>query len=191
MADSSYFQTMRIPILAGRGPSGEDRAGGPAVAVIDEVIARTWWKSPREAIGQHIKLCGPYMQGPVVEIVGVAGNVPQEGLDNPPDPQIYLPATQRADGAMVVMIRTRGTPESIAPTVRATLASIDSDVPIQSLKPLDDWLGATLVARRGAMGLLIGLIGCWIASRWVSNLVFGITVHDPFVLTRRSQPLPC
>jgi putative ABC transport system permease protein len=242
MADASYFGTMRIPILAGRGPSVEDRTGGPAVAVINEAIARTWWKDPREAIGHHIKMGGPYMKGPVVEIVGVVGNVPQMGLDTTPFPQIYYPATQRVGGAMVVMVRTRGTPESLAPIVREALRSIDRDVPIQSLKPLDDWLGATLIERRflasllalfagtavmlaaigcygtlnywvssrrqeiairmamgagtaailrrtgqhaarlGAMGLVIGLIGCWIASRWMDNLVFGITMHDPIVL---------
>ena len=84
MADAAYFRTMRIPLIAGRALSDNDRADGPKVAVINEEIARTWWKDPRSAIGQHIKLGGPYMEGPVIEIVGVAANVPQIGLDTPP-----------------------------------------------------------------------------------------------------------
>lgn len=242
MADSAYFKTMRIPLVAGRAPSDEDRAGGPAVAIINEEIARAWWKDARSALGQHIKLGGPYMKGPILEIVGVAADVPQMGLDNPALPEIYFPATQRVSSSMVVAIRTRGTPESFAGTARKTLASIDGDVPIQSLKPFNEWLGATLVQRRfitlllaifagiavllaaigcygvlnywvssrkqeiairmamgagtlaiirrtgrqaaklGMLGLAIGLVGSWGASRWMNSLIFGISPHDPMVL---------
>jgi putative ABC transport system permease protein len=242
MADGAYFKTMRIPLVAGRGPSDEDRAAGPAVAIINEEIAHAWWKDTGSALGQHIKLGGPYMKGPLLEIVGVAANVPQMGLDSPPLPEIYFPAAQRVSSRMVIMIRTRGNPDGLAGTVRKTLASVDSNVPIQSLKPFDEWLGATLIERRfvtfllavfagialllaaigcygvlnywvnsrkqeiairmamgagtfaiirrtgrqvarlGLLGLAIGLAGSWGASRWMSNLVFGIGAHDPIVL---------
>jgi len=178
MADAEYFRTMHIPLLAGRALSDEDRAGGPAVAVINEEIARAWWKDPRSALGQHIKVGGPYMKGPVVEIVGIAANVPQIGLDSPPLPEIYFPPAQRVDGAMVVMIRTRGNPESMMATVRQTLASIDGNVPIQSLKTADMWLGATLVQRRfttlllvlfAGIAVILASIGCYgVFNYWVS-----------------------
>jgi putative ABC transport system permease protein len=246
MADSEYFRTMRIPLVAGRALSEADRAGRPAVAVINEEVARAWWKDPRSALGQHIKLGGPYMKGPVIEIVGVAANVPQVGLDSPPLPEIDLPAAQRVDGAMVVMIRTKGNPERMITAVRQTLASIDADVPIQSLKTANMWLGTTLVQRRfttlllvlfagiavilaaigcygvlnywvnsrrqeiairiamgagiiailrrtgrqvstlGAIGLVIGLAGSWGASRWLNNLVFGVSTHDPLAFCSAS-----
>src|SRR6202044_1515559 len=108
MADAAYFGTMRIPLVAGRAFSDADSAGGPTVAVINEEIASASWKDPRSALGQHIKVGGPHMEGPVVEIVGVAANVPQIGLDSPPLPEIYLSANQRVDAAMVVMIRPKG-----------------------------------------------------------------------------------
>ena len=169
---------MRIPLIAGRAFSEEDRAGGPAVAVINEEIARAWWKDPRSALGQHIKLGGPQMEGPVTEIVGVAANVPQMGLDSPPLPEIYFPADQRVDAAMVVMIRARANPESMIATVQRTLASIDGNVPIQSLKTADTWLGATLVNRRfttlllvlfAGIALILASIGCYgVFNYWVS-----------------------
>ena len=178
MADAAYFQTMRIPLLAGRALSDNDRAGGPAVAVINEEIARAWWKDPRSAVGQHIKLGGPYMKGPFIEIVGVAANVTQNGLDSPPLPEIDLPAAQRVDAAMVVMIRTRGNPESMMATVRHTLASIDGNVPIQSLKTANMWLDATLVQRRfttlllvlfAGIAVILASIGCYgVFNYWVS-----------------------
>jgi predicted permease len=178
MADTAYFQTMRISLLGGRALSDQDRAGGPAVAVINEEIARAWWKDPRSAVGQHIKLGGPHMEGPVIEIVGIVANVPQIGLDSPPLPEIYFPAAQRVDAAMVVMIRARSNPESMFATVRQTLASIDGNVPIQSLKTADNWLGATLEKRRfttlllalfAGIAVMLASIGCYgVFNYWVS-----------------------
>jgi putative ABC transport system permease protein len=179
MADAAYFRTMRIPLVAGRALSDEDRAAGPKVAVINEEIARAWWKAPRSALGQHIKLGGPYMEGPVIEIVGVAANVPQIGLDSPSLPEIDLPAAQRVDAAVVVMIRTKGNPEPMMATVRQTLASIDANVPIQSLKTADMWLSATLVQRRfttillalfAGIAVILAAIGCYgVLNYWVSS----------------------
>jgi putative ABC transport system permease protein len=178
MADTAYFRTMRIALVAGRAFSDEDGVGRPTVAVINEEIARASWKDPRSALGQHIKVGGPYMEGPVVEIVGVAANVPQIGLDSPPLPEIYLSANQRVDAALVVMIRTKGNPESMIATVRQTLASIDDNVPIQSLKTADTWLGATLVQRRfttlllvlfAGIAVILASIGCYgVFNYWVS-----------------------
>ena len=242
MADTQYFQTMRIRLVAGRGPSAADLAAGPRVAIINEELAHAWWKDARSAIGQHIKLGGPYMNGPVLEIVGVAANVPQMGLDTAPLPEIYFPSTQRASSGMVVAIRTQGDPEALAPTISRTLASLDSEVPIQSLKPFDERLGATLKQRRfiafllaifagiavllaaigcygvlnywvssrrqdiairiamgagslaivrrigrqaavlATVGLAMGMVGSWLASRWMSSMVFGVTAHDPTAL---------
>jgi len=178
MADTAYFQTMRMPLLAGRALSDEDTAGGSMVAVINEEIARAWWQDPGAALGQHVKVGGPFMEGPVVEIVGVAANVPQIGLDSPPLPEMYLSAAQRVDAAMVVMIRTKGNPENMIVTVRQTLTSVDDNVPIQSLKTADAWLGATLVQRRfttlllvlfAGIAVILASIGCYgVFNYWVS-----------------------
>jgi putative ABC transport system permease protein len=80
---------------------------------------------------------------------------------------------------MVVMIRTRGNPESMIATVRQTLASIDGNVPIQSLKTADMWLDATLVRRRfttlllvlfAGIAVILASIGCYgVFNYWVSS----------------------
>ena len=242
-ADSTYFQTMRIPILAGRGFSAADTASAPPVAIVNEALARTEFPNARSAIGRYIKLGGPYMRGPLLEIVGVAGNVPQMGLDADPLPEVIYPALQHVDVTTVVMIRTSGNPEALIGAVRRVFASLDSEVPIKSLKTEDEWLGGTLLQRRfitlllaifaamavilaaigvygvlnywvgsrrqeiairmamGArtaailrrtghqavvlamVGLAIGLGGSWAAARWVRSMVYGVSVHDPFIFS--------
>ncbi|HTX75574.1 MAG TPA: ABC transporter permease, partial [Terracidiphilus sp.] len=148
-ADPAYFETMRISILAGRGLSADDSADAPSVVLVNEAFARKRFPDVRSAIGRHIKLGGPYMPGPVLEIVGVMEDVSQMGLDDPHQwPQVTFPSAQHPDSAMVVTIRTAGDPEALMGAVRHVLATMDPDVPIQSLKTVDAWLGATLVQRR-------------------------------------------
>jgi putative ABC transport system permease protein len=178
-ADVDYFRTMHIPIREGRAFTAADRAGAPLVAVVNEAIARQWW--PREtAVGRRIKVGGPYMPGPVYEIIGVAGNVSQMGLDTQPEPEIYVPFAQQPSQAMVLMFRTAGDPETIGPAVRRSIAAIDPNLPIESLRPFTKAIGATLDRRRFSTMLLAlfallamvlaavgiyGLLSFWVSAR--------------------------
>jgi putative ABC transport system permease protein len=155
VADTSYFDTMRMRLVAGRKFSDTDREGGPQIAVVNEVFARRW-PDARQAIGHHIKYGGPFLDGPTYEIVGVVGNVSQLGLDSEPLPEVYLPFSQKATQALMVMIRTRGEPGALIPAVRRGVAALDRDVPVQSLRPLTEWLGASLARRKFSALLLTG-----------------------------------
>jgi hypothetical protein len=80
IADSTYFNAMHMRLLAGRGFTDADSVGGSPVAVITEEILRKWWTAPHLALGNQIKLGGPYMEGPTYQIVGVVANVSQMGF---------------------------------------------------------------------------------------------------------------
>jgi putative ABC transport system permease protein len=179
IVDANYFQTAGIRMIAGRGITEQDKAEGPKVAVINETLARTWWKDARSAIGQHMKWGGPYVDGPTIEIVGVVGDVPQMGLDAEPTPVVYSPAGQRVSPSMVMVMRTSGDPAVMEQSVRRVLAATDSEVPIQSLKTMDEWLGATLMRRRfitlllalfAGIAVILAAIGCYgVLNAWVSS----------------------
>jgi predicted permease len=153
MADPGYFRALGIPLREGRAFTDADRAGAPPVAIVNQVFARTWWPGA-PAVGRQIKYGGPYLEGPRCEIVGVAGDVSQLGLDARPLPEIYLPFAQADSLARVLMIRTAGDPGELAPAVRRRVAALDRSLPIESLRPLPQWLSATLERRRFSTLLL-------------------------------------
>jgi len=158
IADASYFRAARMRLLAGRNFNESDRAGGLRVTMINERLARQEWPDPRLALGQHLKVGGPYMEGPTLEIIGVLANVSQEGLDGERSPTFYYAFSQKPDSAMVVTLRTNGDPAQCMNAARRQVSALDRNVPIQSLRTAEDWLGATLQRRRFAT-LLLGLFG--------------------------------
>jgi putative ABC transport system permease protein len=177
VANPEYFQTMGIPVKEGRVFTAADRQGAPPVAVVNEVIARRWF--PKEsAVGHTIKVGGPYAEGNVLEIVGVVGNVSQDGLDGTPMAEIYQPFAQRPSEGMVVMIRAAGDPNALAPAVRRIVSSMDHNLPIQSLRSFEKRVAATLDRRRfttllltifAGLALILSAVGVYgLLNYWVT-----------------------
>ena len=126
-----YFETMRVPVRQGRAFTANDTRTGPKVAIVNETFARTWWPG-ESAIGRQIKVGGPYVEGPLFEIVGVVGDIRQSGLDSQPQPEIFQPFAQQTEGAMAVMVRG-GDPALLVPVIRSRVAELDRNLPVQRL----------------------------------------------------------
>lgn len=176
-AGPNYFRTMRIPMLEGRAFRDIDnRQGAPCVIIVNQTLANTWW--PHEsALGHVIKVGGPYMKGPLCEIVGVAGNVSQMGLATQPYPEIFRPFGQSPQSHMILMLRTAVDPRSLIPAVRRRVSAVDRNLPIESLEPLGKPLAATLDRRRfvtlllssfAAMAAILAAVGIYgLLNYWV------------------------
>jgi putative ABC transport system permease protein len=136
VATPDYFQTMRIPILRGRGFTEQDKAGATPVVIVNETMARKHW-SQQGAIGKRIRFYGPPEKKPWLEIVGVVEDVTHE-LNQPVTPEYYLPHAQDSWSAMALVARTKVDPTSLAGQIRQVVWTMDKDAPAYDVQSMNE-----------------------------------------------------
>lgn len=151
-ADSGYFRTMGIPLLAGREFTEADRSPEHVVMLINQTMARRYWPN-ENPIGQRVTMkdWGPPLTG---EIVGVVGDVKANGLDEAVLPMIYWPYFQFPELFNTIVVRSDGDPLALASAVKAAIWSVKKNQPISKMEALDQVLSESLARRRLYMVLL-------------------------------------
>lgn len=150
-----YFETMGIPLVAGRMLGPADRAGSEPVVVVSETLVRAYFRG-ESPLGQRIRIGGGDRQV-WRTVVGVVGDVRHHGLDQPGTPQVYLPTDQFtfADGTMDVVVRTAGNPAALVTPVREAIRSLHPDPTINAARPVTAVV-ADVLARRRLVVILFG-----------------------------------
>jgi predicted permease len=128
-----FFRTMEIPLIQGRDFAPTDRAGSEPVTIVNQELARLAWPN-QSAIGQRIKIIGP----PDVwaTVVGVAGNVKQFTIGEPPTAQLYQPKAQVGGIFSSVAVRASGDPMALADELRSAIWSVDPDQPVWKIRSM-------------------------------------------------------
>ncbi|PYT98392.1 MAG: hypothetical protein DMG38_15720 [Acidobacteria bacterium] len=152
----TYFQTMGIAMVRGRAFNVQDTANSVPVAIVNEHAARRLFKG-QDPIGQRI-WHGPIGLDPktagTVEVVGMAADVKDEGLDQPTSDDIYVPFEQAPLRWAYLDVRTTGVASALLLSTRAAVAAIDPDQPIEDIATMEQRLGNSLSSRRFSMTLL-------------------------------------
>ncbi len=158
-----YFRTMEIPIKAGRGLTDADLTSSPAVAVVSETLARSFWPN-ESAVGKYIDYEWFKMQH--VLIVGIAGDVHHDALDVEPYMEIYRPLTQFPYNGMTLVVRGNGEPTALSNPLRDVVRAMDRDLPIGRMSPLTALVGESLGKSRLSTALfgLFGVVGLVLAT---------------------------
>jgi predicted permease len=152
VVDAQYFATMEVPLLSGRNFTSLDTYKTQAVAVIDQTLARRYWKN-ENPVGQQITFgFGRGTQG--VTIVGISGDIKSDGFEAPSVPHIYVPLGQFAPVNAVVFLRSRRDVEQLGEAVRHEVAAVDTNVPVHSISTMDQVIARSVADRRFALELL-------------------------------------
>jgi putative ABC transport system permease protein len=146
-----YFQTMRIPVLKGRDFSEHDTANTPLVVVINETMARKYWPN-EDPIGK--RLLDPQNRTPPAEVIGVVGDVKHFGLDDQAEEYIYTSSLQTPGNAMFLVVRTTTDPVNMTAALRKEVQSLDKELPVFDVKPMEQRIVESTGARRLVMFLL-------------------------------------
>ncbi len=165
---SGYFETLRIPLLAGRDFDAADAPSSPRVAIVNDVLAHQFW--PREnAVGKHMTVRG----GGTLEVVGVARRGKYLTLGEQPKPYVYLPLSQSSGAAMTVLLRGAGKPETLLRHVRDHVRALDNTVPLYNVTTMSAHVDFALFPARSGAAVLnaIGLVSLALMALGVYGLL--------------------
>jgi putative ABC transport system permease protein len=164
-----YFRAMGIAIKDGRNLAETDVGNSPAVGVVSETLARSFWPN-ESAVGHY--LLYEWNGNERVRIVGVAADVHHGGPDQAAYMEIYRPLAQFPYSAMTLVVRGGGAadPTSYVSPLREAIRSIDARIPLAEVRTMNELvsqslgrtrLSTTLFGLFGALGLLLAAVGIY------------------------------
>src|SRR5262245_31041460 len=155
---ANYFEAMGIRLLQGRWFNSTDSVKSPTVAVINETLARRIWPG-ENPIGKRLRTGRPEMYSPWLEVVGVVADVKSYGVESPTPLQTYVPFVQGPPTNFWLVVRTSGEPLQAVAAVENAIHSIDKDLPVFSIRSMDQLMGNSLGQRRLMLVLLASFAG--------------------------------
>jgi predicted permease len=175
-----YFAAIGLRIQAGREFTDADRAGSPLVAIISESAVRHLWPDGGDPLGKRFRVGG--LSTPVyMTVIGVAADIRSRGFADTPEPTMYVPFAQThlstyvMPRSMSLVIRTSGTPSSIAPAVRAAVNELDPAVAVSRESTLEALVGSSVASRRFTTGLLLAFAALAVLLAGLG--IFGVISH--------------
>ena len=147
-----YFETMGIPIVAGRPIDERDRADAAPVVVINETMARRYW-SGRDPIGARLRTSQEW-----TTVVGVAADGKYATLSESPKAMMYYPIQQIYRPNAVLHVATSGPAEPAIEPVRRAVAGLAPDLALYDVRTLEEHLRMSIAIPRLA-AVLLGIFG--------------------------------
>jgi predicted permease len=180
-----YFETIRTPLVAGRGFVAQD-AAGPGAVVVNQAFVRRFWPG-QQALGRRVvvprRVGGAMVETPM-EVIGVTRDGKYNSLGEQPTPFIYYPHSHLYTAEMNVLLRTSGDQARLALDVRGAMAELDPALPVYDFRTLEQHLGIALFPAR-AVAWLLGLMG--LLALFLAVLgVYGVLSYS---VTRRTREI--
>jgi putative ABC transport system permease protein len=148
--NSDYFRTMGMSLQAGRLFNDSDQQ--LQVGVISTSIAKRAWPG-ENPLGKRFHFGPP--SDPDKEVIGVINDVRSVSLEAGPSFNVYVPYWQRSSGAIEFALKTTNDPAPIAPGIRSVIRNVDADLPVSSLRTMDQIVEGSVAQRRFQTDLLL------------------------------------
>lgn len=150
VASADYFRTIGVPLVRGEIYNDTDRDTIDVPVVISKRLADTYWPNA-DPLGGQVSFNGNRW----FRVVGIVGDVYQNGPSNSISDQIYLPYFVFGASDIRVLMRTNGDPQAIVPRLRTAVRELDDKQPLTSIQTLDELRGQRLSEPRTTTVLLL------------------------------------
>lgn len=179
-----FFQTMGIPLLAGRDFNEQDTFDSQPVVIVSEPLARRFW--PGGAIGKRLKYGSPDSDNPWFTVVGVVGNVMRRsGLDRSAAvPYTYVPYAQSPSSYMTLVARTLSDPRTATKAAHSAIWEIDPDQAIYKVQSMEDMVFSEI----GVWSIVAGLVSVFAFIALVLAAV-GLYGVMSYAVTQRTREI--
>src|SRR5229473_2788757 len=173
LCSEGYFPVLKIQFIDGRPFTEAEVEGKRKLAVINQTFAHKYLGN-ENPIGQRVHIAQleqfpDKLANPWFEIIGVVADVKNHGLQDPPDPELWVPYTMTGSGARGVLVRTGPEPMTMMNAIRHEIWATDSNVALTLTGTLESFIasfsyagprfGFLLMTVFGAIGLVLVTIG--------------------------------
>jgi predicted permease len=183
-ATPGYFSTLGIPLRRGRDIAATDDATRPSVAVVSESFAKRYWPN-EDPMGKRFTFALRER-----EVVGIVGDVRWRGLEQPSEPQVYVPPKQVDSLSLLyyapkdLVIRTSASVAQLMPEIRRIVHEADPHQPISNVQMLTDVVAANTASRAAQLRVLeiLAAIALLLATVGIHGLL-------SFTVSKREQEI--
>jgi len=159
-----FFKTLRVRVVGGRDFEASDDARSARVAIVNETMARRYWKDGA-AVGSRFRMGREWLN-----VAGVVADSSYRDIGEAPAPFFYLPSFQSYRPDTTLVLRGDGDPQRLAGAATAAVAALDPALPVFGVRTLEEHISASTFRQRlgsqvlgafGALGLLLAAIGLY------------------------------